>query len=113
MENKTAAMVGAVAALTAGSALAATPVADGPPVPVAASYAELLDPIPNAAERLKVADAEAAARPPGVIEVQYHHHHHHHPRAWYLSNGYYWHGGGWVLRPVRHHHHHHHHHHGE
>jgi hypothetical protein len=91
--------------------LAATSPADAPAVPVAASYAELLQPIPNAVERLRAADAEADARPARLIEAQYvahhHHHHHHHNRGWYLKNGYVWLGGAWVLRPHHHHHHHH------
>ena len=109
MDRKIATMVGAAAALATGPALAARPA-----VPVAASYAELLEPIPNAAERLQIADAEDAAQPARLIEAQWayhhHHHHHHHLRRWYMQHGYYWSGGRWVLRPVRHHHHHHHHH---
>jgi hypothetical protein len=105
-------MIGAAAALAAGPGLASTAGAETPAVPVAATYAELLQPIPNAVERLKASDAEAASRPPRLIEAQFvrhhHHHHHHHGRRWYLANGYYWYGGAWVLR---HHHHHHHHHH--
>ena len=87
-----------------------------PAVPVAASYAELLEPIPNAVERLKVSDAQTAERPATLIPAQWavahhhHHHHHHHNRRWYTSRGYIWSGGAWVLRPRTHHHHHHHHH---
>jgi hypothetical protein len=83
-------------------------------VPVAATYAELLNPIPNASERLQQADAQAEAAQPQLIEAQYvaHHHHHHHNhynRAWYMAHGYYFHGGQWIIRPRHHHHHHHHH----
>src|SRR6202165_2625982 len=66
------------------------------PLPEAQSYGELLDPIPNAAAVLRVANAAAAAadrqsgRNPNVKFVYDHHHHHHHHD---------------------HHHHHHHHHH--
>ena len=115
MHRKTATLVGAAAALATGPALAAT-AADSAAVPVASSYAQLLEPIPNAVERLKIADAEDNAQPARVIKVQWdgdrhhhHHHHHHHNRDWYRQNGYSWFGGAWVLR--RHHHHHHHHHH--
>ena len=70
----------------------------------AASYSELLLPIPNAAATLAAVDAQSEAV---IDEVQYyypyanpyyyrHHHHHHH--------NYY--------RRRHHHHHHHHHHHG-
>jgi hypothetical protein len=107
MDPKTATLLAAAAALTAGPALA-TPAAQAP--------AELLTPIPNAVERLQLADAEAQA--PRFIEAQFvvhhhhhHHHHHHRNRRWYLQNGYYWNNGAWLLRPRPHHHHHHHHHH--
>jgi hypothetical protein len=118
MDRKTTTLLGTAAALAAAPGLAAAPQAMQPAVPVAASYAELLEPIPNAVERLQLADTESAAQPPRLILAQYapapgpvahhHHHHHHHNRRWYLANGYYWHGGAWVLRPVHHHHHHHH-----
>ncbi|HZZ31699.1 MAG TPA: hypothetical protein VFE10_06860 [Phenylobacterium sp.] len=114
MDPRTVTLFGAAVALTAAPALAA-PAAQGPAVPVAASYAELLTPIPNAVERLKVSDAEWQAQQPRLIQVQYaahhhHHHHHHHSRRWYLRHGYYWSGGAWALRPRPHHHHHHHNH---
>jgi hypothetical protein len=118
MKHPIATMVGAVTALTTAPAFAALPFAEAPAVPVAATYAELLAPIPDAVERLRRADAEAAANPPPVVVAQandhhhhHHHHHHTHDRAWYVANGYVWMGGAWVLRPVQHHHHHHHHHH--
>jgi hypothetical protein len=116
MDGKLATLAGA-AALAAVPALAsAAPQAPDPAVPVAASYAELLSPIPNASERLRIADAQEQAAQPQLIEAQYvahhhHHHHHHHVyrRAWYLSHGYFWSGGRWALRPRHHHHHHHNH----
>lgn len=121
MNRKTATLMGAAVAIAAGPAVATTSAVAAPAVPIAASYAELLQPIPNASERLKQADLEQSAAPARMIKAQWrdHHHHHHnhyrhyrqHNRDWYLSNGYYWHGGGWVLRPRHHHHHHHHHNH--
>ena len=125
MKRKTAMMMGAAAALTAGPALAqpVTPPAE-PAVPAASSYADLLQPIPNAVERLKIADLQEQQAPPArLIEAQYqpygqpqnhhHHHHHHHDRGWYQSHGYVWWNGAWIIRPAwwgnrRHHHHHHH-----
>ena len=108
----------ATAALAAG--VAASP-AMAEPIPAAMSYADLLQPVPNAMERLAASDANQAA---GRVELaqyyrnddrgNYHHHHHHHHhnwrrnRAWYLNNGYSWYGNQWVRRPVYHHHHHHH-----
>jgi hypothetical protein len=110
-------VMGAISAIAGAPGVAAA--ASGEPaVPVATSYADLLQPIPNAVERLQRSDAEAAARPAQLIEAQYapppvahhhHHHHHHHNRRWYLRHGYSWYGGAWVLRPAHHHHHHHHH----
>ncbi len=70
----------------------------------ARTYAELLDPIPNAAERLRAQEQQGAS----VELAQYyggynrHHHHHHHHRHWRNYYGY---------APYHHHHHHHHHHH--
>lgn len=119
MDRKTGAMVGAAAALIAGPAIADAATSE-PAVPVAASYAELLQPIPNATERLKLAEAQDAAQPARLIEAQYnpgyaahhhhHHHHHHHwrSRAWYLSHGYVWNNGRWWPPRLQHHHHHHH-----
>jgi hypothetical protein len=111
MDPKTKLLLGAAAAaLASGPALAGAPADQSRPTLIAASYSELLEPIPNAVEQLKASNAEAAARPAQLIDVQFvdHHHHHHHDRAWYLANGYYWNGGAWVIRPVAHHHHHHH-----
>jgi hypothetical protein len=112
MDPKTKLLLGAAAAaLASGPALAASPADQGRPTLVAASYSELLEPIPNAVEQLRASNAEAAARPAELIDVQFvdhHHHHHNHDRAWYLQNGYIWNGGAWILRPVAHHHHHHH-----
>ena len=114
MDGKIATLAAGVAALASGPALAAP---NAPAVPVASSYAELLQPIPNATERLQLADAQEQANAPRLILAQWgrdrhhHHHHHHHNRAWWLGHGYYWYGGRWTLRPVHHHHDHHHHHH--
>ena len=118
MRHKGRLLSGAAAAtLISGIALAAPAMAD--PIPQAASYADLFEPVPGAQERLA---ADDAAR---FQAVQYwrdddrwyrdhHHHHHHHQRydrRYYESRGYYWNGWGWARRPVYHHHHHHHHHH--
>ena len=90
MNRKTVMLIGAAAALAAGPTLAAPA---EPAIPAAASYADLLQPIPNAVERLKIADMQEdqAAPAPRLIEAQYNAHHHHHHR-----------------RRVRRHHHHHH-----
>ena len=137
MDAKTASLMGAAAALATLPVAAQAAPAEAGPMPVAASYAELLQPIPNAVERLHASyAAEQEAQlidvqygpPPGAYAhhhhhhsqqqyapppVVYHHHHHHnqwaHRRSWYLRHGYVWLNGGWVVRPrYRHHHHHHH-----
>lgn len=112
MEKKIAGLLGAMAALgAAGSAQAAPAPAD---VLHASSFAELLQPIPNAAATLQAVDeaAPAAAHEDlHVAQLYYHHHHHHH----HHHHGFY---RRYAPRVVvvpryrfRHHHHHHHHHH--
>ena len=66
---------GAAAVLTLNSAQAApaAPVAQ----PAAQSYADLLQPVPNAVAALQ-ADDTARAQQPKVQLAQYRHHHHHH-----------------------------------
>ena len=113
MRRKTKTLLSAAAALAAAPAIPAAAIA-AQAVPPATSYAELLQPISNAQEKLRRSDLERADPPAQLVRVQWrahhhHHHHHHHNRAWYLRNGYAWMGGAWVLRPRHHHHHHHHH----
>ena len=84
---------GASALALLGSAEAASlPVEGADTLQPARSFAELLDPIPNAANILRAeseqAPDEGSSERPMVL-AQYHHHHHHH----------------------HHHYHHHHHHH--
>jgi hypothetical protein len=84
-------------ALLGGSPASATPLADeANRLQPAQSFAELLDPIPNAEKLLRAEDEREAANPgegsPIVMAQYYHHHHHHHYHHHY------------------HHHHHHHHH---
>jgi hypothetical protein len=107
MDKSMAALLGAMGALAAtGSAPAASqpvhPPASTEDILHAASYADLLRPIPNALARLAAVQAgemdgslvnDAA---PMVRDVGYHHHHHHHHHRRYVR---------------RYHHHHHHHHH--
>lgn len=91
-------------------------------IPVANSYSDLLDPVPDAQTRL-LADNFRRERAKGIEVAQeyspddhHHHHYHHHyrDREWYLANGYSWDGYRWVIRRRDVHHHHHyqpHHHH--
>jgi hypothetical protein len=108
MDKKIAGLLGAVATLGAFNAAQAAPSPAPSDVLRANSFADLLEPIPNAAALLQAVD-ESAPVPPANIELaqlvvvgRHHHHHHHHayrraPRI--------------VIGPRRHHHHHHHHHH--
>lgn len=116
MEQKIIGIVGAIAGLAAiDSAQAAAPaVSDATSLPSAKSYAELLDPIPNALATLRAADAAAlsgqsrdeAAADTGVRVAQYHHHHHHHHHHRFFRHHHHHHH----LYRWRYHHHHHHHH---
>jgi hypothetical protein len=94
MDKKIAGLLGAVAAISSmTSAKAAAP---GPTETLqATSYADLLNPVPNAVAQLIADDATRATRPRGgdELNVADHHHHHHHR----------------YHRRHRHHHHHHHH----
>jgi hypothetical protein len=106
MDKKIAGLVGAISALApvnAGQAREVTEVLN------ARSYAELLQPIPNAVALLMAADAVNVARAkaeaeqdPNVKLAQYGYHHHHHHHRWYHHH----HHHRWYHR---HHHHHHHH----
>jgi hypothetical protein len=119
MEKKIAGLLGAMAALGTMNAAQAAPSPDPTEVLRANSYAELLQPIPNAAALLRAVD-EARPAPSADANVQvaqyyHHHHHHHHHHAFYPR--YYDPYGPVVVVPryrryyYHHHHHHHHHHH--
>jgi hypothetical protein len=114
MEKKIAGLLGAVAALGTLAGAQATPTPSD--VLKANSYADLLQPIPNASRTLQALEEQAAAEPAGanvqLAQFVYHHHHHHHHHGYYRDRDYY--RGGVVVVPRRryyHHHHHHHHHH--
>ena len=100
----------AAAAFVVG--LAAPALATATPIPPAATYADLLEPVPDAGARL-AADDTMRMQGAYLVRTQYwggryhhhHHHHHHHSSQWYRDNGYYWDGGDWVIMPQYHHHH--------
>ncbi|HEX9469221.1 MAG TPA: hypothetical protein VF957_06735 [Bradyrhizobium sp.] len=117
MDKKIAGLLGAVAALGAFNAAEAAPTPSPAPTDVlrANSFADLLEPIPNAASLLQAID-ESAPAPSANENVQlaqfYHHHHHHH----HHHNGYgryygYDEAPRVIIVPRRYRHHHHHHHH--
>ena len=107
MDKKIAGLLGAAAALTAvNGAEAAAPAATVGLEP-AATYRDLLEPIPNALTLLKSEDTRGTdTRANGRTQLAQYHHHHHHHRWWRYHHHHH--------RYYRHHHHHHryyHHHH--
>ena len=76
------------------------------------SYADLLEPIPNAVALLQTVDETApAAATENVQLAQFYHHHHHHHHSFYRHHHSYYPRVVVVPRYRRYHHHHHHHHH--
>jgi hypothetical protein len=115
MDKKIVGLAGAISALATMTAVEAARAGEAAEVLNARSYAELLQPIPNAVALLMAADAVNVARAKGEAEQNpnvklaqygYDHHHHHHHR-WYHHH----HHHRWYYRHRHHHHHHHHHHH--
>jgi hypothetical protein len=119
MDKKIAGLLGAVATLGAFNAAEAAPAPSPVPTDVlrANSFAELLQPIPNAASLLQAIDESAPAQSTdeNIQPVQFYHHHHHHHHHHNGYGRYY----GYDVAPrviivprrYRYHHHHHHHHH--
>ena len=112
MDKKIAGLLGAVATLGGFNAAQASPEPAPADILQANSFADLLEPIPNAAALLQAVDESAPAQSAdqnvqlAQIYIEHHHHHHHHsqyrryaPRIVVVPPRY------------RHHHHHHHHHH--
>lgn len=95
-------------ALLGGAQASAAPTVDASDVlQPARSFAELLDPIPNAENVLRAEndrDAAAAAEENPIVMAQYYYHHHHHYYHHHHHHHYYHHH-------YYHHHHHHYHHH--
>lgn len=107
MDKRIAGLLGAAAALTTVTAAQAAP-AQATELAPAATYRDLLDPIPNALTVLKADDARLAETQAGdgVQLAQYHHHHHHHHHVVpHIIRQF-------IPHPRYRHHHHHHHHHG-
>jgi hypothetical protein len=113
MEKKIAGLLGAMATLGAFNAAQAAPMPNPAPTDVlrANSFADLLEPIPDAARLLQAVDESAPAKDSNVQLAQvvigiggaHHHHHHHHSQYRRYAPRI-------VVVPRRHHHHHHHHH---
>ena len=103
MDKKIAGLLGAAAALTAvNSPQAAAPSTTA--LESAATYGDLLEPIPNALALLKTEDTKGTTdtRANGQTRLAQHHHHHHH--RYYRR---YWHHHHHHHRYYHHHHHHH------
>jgi hypothetical protein len=104
MERRLTGMIGAAFLATIGTTQIAAAAPDSEQVLQARSFAELLQPIPNATVLLAAAEMAAARDSTAgtdrestdrqMVGQYYHHHHHHHHHHW-----------------RRYHHHHHHHHH--
>ena len=113
MEKKIAGLLGAMATLGALNGAEAAPAPSTAPTDIlrANSFADLLEPIPNAAALLQAVDESrpAPSADENVQLAQFYHHHHH---AW---RRYEYDEPRIIVVPpryrYRHHHHHHHHHH--
>jgi hypothetical protein len=105
MDKKIAGLLGAVAALGTLNAAQAAPAPASVDVLEANSFADLLQPIPNAKAQLQAIDEREPALAANNVQLaQFHHHHHHHHHS-------HWRRPVIVVVPHRHRHHHHHHHH--
>jgi hypothetical protein len=103
MDKKLAGLLGAAAALTTMTAAQAAMSEPQTEITPAASYRDLLDPVPNALSALKADDAKRDEAPKVELAQYGHHHHHHHHHHGFINR----------IFPGHHryHHHHHHHHH--
>jgi len=117
MDKKIAGLLGAVASLGTFGAAEAAPAPAPTDVLRANSFADLLEPIPNATALLQAIDESAPIRSAEgnvqVAQFYHHHHHHHHHHSQYRR--YYDEPRVIVVPPRyrrdRYYHHHHHHHH--
>jgi hypothetical protein len=98
MDKKLAGLLGVVGALVSLDAAHAAITNDPTTALTARSYADLLNPIPDAMAKLKAADEADGTARVRVAENAHHHHHHSYHRERKI-----------VVAPHRHHHHHHHH----
>ncbi len=116
MDKKIAGLLGAVAALGSFPAAQAAPAPAPTDVLRANSYADLLEPIPNAIAVLQAVDESGSTQPSENTQLAqlfyHHHHHHHHHHSFYHHHHHSFQPRVVVVprRRYRHHHHHHHHH---
>src|SRR5579884_1913405 len=99
MDKKIAGLLGAAAALTLTSSAQAVPTQ---PAPVT-TYADLLQPVPNAVDALNHDEATRAQEQPAQVELAqffgHHHHHHHHHGFYHHHHHHGFFGGGVVIGP--------------
>ena len=107
MDKKLAGLLGAVAGVaTLGVAHATTQQAVSP-LPMAASYAELLGPTGNATELLVADDASRMQQTGSRVQMAQDHHHHHHTKV-IIKRRHHHHHRKIIIKKNHHHHHHHH-----
>ena len=105
MDKNVIGLLGGASALALIGGAGAASAAHAEPLSPARTYAELLDPIPNAAQLLKADNQQAGSLELAQYSYGYHHHHHHHHHHhWGWGHHHHHHHWGWG-----HHHHHHHH----
>lgn len=106
MDKKLAGLLGAVASVAAlGSAHAATQQPTTSPLPVAATYAELLGPVGNATELLVADDAARLQQGDARVQLAQDHHHHHHTKV-IIKRRHHHHHRKIIIKKPHHHHHH-------
>ena len=112
MDKKLAGLLGAVATLGSFGAADAAPPPPATDILRANSYADLLEPIPNAIALLQAVDESTPAPAAENVQLaQFHHHHHHHHHSFYRHHHHSYYPRVVVTPRYRRHHHHHHHHH--
>jgi len=114
MDKKIAGLLGAVGALASLNTAQAAASPDSADVLKAGSYADLLEPIPDAAGKLRAVDESANTSKVQTAQLffeHHHHHHHHHHHGYYRGEPRIVVTPGYGYRRYYHHHHHHHHHH--
>lgn len=98
MDKKIAGLLGAAAALTVTSGAQAAPTPQAKLAP-AASYADLLKPVPNAVAVLRDDEAGRTEAPARVELAQFFRHHHHHHGFFHHHHHHGFFGGGIVIGP--------------
>ena len=110
MDKKIAGLLGAVATLGTFTAADAAPAPAPTDILRANSFADLLEPIPNAVALLQAVEESAPAPATENVQMaQYYYHHHHHHHSFYHHHHSYYPRVIVVPRYRRYYHHHHHH----